>query len=394
LVAHALRTTSAATVLWFALGAAPLAAQKLEPLPPVMPPAESVAPPAGSGPWGAPASAEAPLLARAMQAYETQRAVPTDLPPPVGYGPPPPGTDTAPPPQDYPPLGAEIVVSPDPLADPLAEPPPVAALGPAPSGPPGSKPGVVQAAVFNATWLPALGGDGFGQTDLETYLTLGFPCPTRDSPLVLTPGFETHFLAGPSQPALPEQLYDAYFQFRWLTTLAEVWGVDLAVTPGWHSDFEQSSSDALRITARGIVSYDWSPRLKLIGGLVYLDRTDVNFLPVGGVIWTPSEDWRWELLAPRPRIAYRCAAWDDVEHWAYLAGEFGGGSWAIEGPGGPEVLNAQDYRLLAGWERKTAGGINGRLELGYVFGRKYQFSDGQPDFKPDDTLLLRGGVSY
>ena len=168
----------------------------------------------------------------------------------------------------------------------------------------------------------------------------------------------------------------------------------MAVAPGWHSDFEQSSSEALRITGRVILAYDWSPNLKLIGGLVYLDRTDVNFLPAAGIIWTPTPDWRFEIIAPRPRVAYRLKEQGEMQDWLYLAGEFGGGSWAIEGPNGPEVLNAQDYRLVSGYERRREGFMTGRLELGYVFGRSYQFSNGQPDFDPSSTLLVRGGLSY
>lgn len=373
------KTWLALTVAWLTLAPRGATAQKLESLPPVMAATDPVAPAPGFGLLERD-SAEPPLVARAMQAYETERAIPMAEPPPTGYGPPAPV---------YLPDGAELIVPELPEAE--ASP---AVLGARPSGPQGAKPGVLQAAVFNATWMPALESNGFAQTDLETYVTFGFPCPTRDSPLVITPGFETHFLSGYSSPALPAQLYDAYVQFRWLTKLSDAWGIDMAVAPGWHSDFEQASDEALRITGRVIVSYDWSPNLRLIGGLVYLDRTDVNFLPAAGVIWTPTPDWRFELIAPRPRIAYRLNEQGELQTWLYVAGEFGGGSWAIEGPNGPEVVNAQDYRVLAGYERRREGFMTGRVELGYVFGRKYQFSDGQPDFDPSSTLLVRGGLSY
>jgi len=369
--------------------AAPCAswAQKLESLPPVMAPTSPEAPAPGFGMLGRPE--ETPRIAKAMQAYETERAIPTAEPPPTGYGPPAPIII---------PDGAETVVPDGMLSegllsgDELEESPVI--IGAKATGPPGAKPGVLQAAVFNATWMPALQNDGFAQTDLETYVTLGFPCPTRDSPLIITPGFETHFLSGYSSPALPAQLYDAYLQFRWLTKLSDAWGLDMAVAPGWHSDFEQSSSEALRITGRVILAYDWSPNLKLVGGLVYLDRTDVNFLPAGGLIWTPTPDWRFEAIAPRPRVAYRWKEQGTIQDWLYLAGEFGGGSWAIEGPNGPEVVNAKDYRVIGGYEHRRDGFMTGRLELGYVFGRSYQFSNGQPDFDPSSTLLVRGGLSY
>ena len=50
--------------------------------------------------------------------------------------------------------------------------------------------------------------------------------------------------------------------------------------------------------------------LRVIAGLIYLDRYDVNILPAGGLIWTPSDDQRHEIVFPRPRLAWRVAESD------------------------------------------------------------------------------------
>ena len=35
-------------------------------------------------------------------------------------------------------------------------------------------------------------------------------------------------------------------------------------------------------------------------GVDYLDRDDVRLLPVFGLLWTPSDDWRIDLVQPFP----------------------------------------------------------------------------------------------
>ena len=52
------------------------------------------------------------------------------------------------------------------------------------------------------------------------------------------------------------------------------------------------------------------------------------------------------------------------------------------------------YRVLLGMERKLNGGAGYRLEGGYVFGREITFASGLGDFNPQDTFILRGGVTY
>jgi hypothetical protein len=59
--------------------------------------------------------------------------------------------------------------------------------------PPGAKPGILQQAFFQATELPKLDASGLGLTTLEKTITLGMPCPTIESPLLVT--------AAPTSPA-------------------------------------------------------------------------------------------------------------------------------------------------------------------------------------------------
>jgi len=266
--------------------------------------------------------------------------------------------------------------------------------------PPGAKPGALQQAIVTVTELPRLGSDGLGLTTIDTSLTIGLPAPTVDSPLLLTPGFGATFVdevPGPTDPGLPAGLYDAWLQARWLRKVGSRLGVDLAVAPGWYSDMQNSSAQALRITGHGFGAWEWNESLRVVAGVIYLDRDDVNMLPAGGLLWTPDEGRRFELLFPRPRLAWRVAREARAAHWLYLAGEFGGNQWAVRrDDGADDVVVYHDYRLLAGWERRPEDlGANWRLETGWVTGRlvEYYVTD-TADYHPADTFLVRLGVWY
>jgi len=263
--------------------------------------------------------------------------------------------------------------------------------------PPGAKPGMLQQVIFTATELPNLGGDGLGLTVLDTSLSLGLPAPTVDSPLILTPGFGATLLDAPGNVDLPPALYENYVQARWMRKVGKRLGIDLAVAPGWYSDFRNDSPQALRITGHGFAAWEASETLRVVGGLIYLDRYDVDYLPAGGLLWTPSADTRFEILFPRPRLAWRIAERPRDAHWAYLAAEFGGNQWAMQSAtGADEVVVIRDYRLLAGWERRPADlGISWRLETGFVFGRTVEYYDSATaGFNPTDTFVVRASAWY
>ncbi|MCE9547233.1 MAG: DUF6268 family outer membrane beta-barrel protein [Planctomycetia bacterium] len=256
--------------------------------------------------------------------------------------------------------------------------------------------GFFQKINFDTTYLPGGNVSDFGMMDFALSSTYALPFPARDRPLVITPGVEAHYLDGPAGADVPPHLYDFWLKIRTLGKLGDRWGYDMAVSPGWHSDLDYNSGNALRVTGYGFAAYTWSDTVQILLGVMYLDRSNVRLIPAAGVIWTPDEDTRVELTAPRPRLARRISTSDCAEQWVYLAGEYGGGTWAIEQAGGvQDLMTYSDYRLLLGWERKTAGGINTLVEAGYVFGRQISFTQSNAaDFSPTDTMLIRFGAKY
>lgn len=263
--------------------------------------------------------------------------------------------------------------------------------------PPGAKEGALQRVEVQQTYLPDLGGDSLSVVDLENSFTIGLPFPDRDSPLLITPGFDVHLLSGPTSTDLPAHLYDTYLSVRWLRRVNDKILLNSSVSPGWFSDWESNETDALRAPAQSLIVYEWTAQTQLIAGLVYLDRVDINFLPAGGVIYRPNDSVRIEAVVPRPKIAVRVRQNRRFEDWLSIAGEFGGGQWAIErADGRDDILINRDYRVVLGLERKNlVGMLGGRVEVGYVFGRVYQYRQTHdPDYEPGDTVLIRGGLIY
>jgi hypothetical protein len=273
-------------------------------------------------------------------------------------------------------------------------------LQPQPGLPPGARAGIFQKVYATGTWLPAFSDepDALGLGELETGLVFGFPMLRRDTPLLVTPQFGVHFLDNAGALDLPTELYDAAVEFRHLRKLvASPWGIDVATTVGYYSDYEQSASDALRVTGRGIAAYEASPTTKYVIGVAYLNRAGASVLPIAGLIYQPDPTVKWELVFPRPRIAWQTANSTVAdEEWLYVGGEFGGGVWSITRPstGDLDLINYSDWRLLAGYERKIQGGLSWRLEGGYAFNRELEYDSTTPDVSLDDSVFLRGGLTY
>jgi hypothetical protein len=161
------------------------------------------------------------------------------------------------------------------------------------------------------------------------------------------------------------------------------------------SDFDHVSSDSLRFLGRGLASIAASPNLDVLVGAVYLDRIDVKLLPAGGVYWRPTPEWDLYLVFPNPKARKFLSAIGNSKWYGYAAGEYGGGSWTVERALRDDRIDYNDIRVIGGlgWETQTL--IRGHIEIGYVFDREIIFASGlPPNFRPDDTFMIRAGVDF
>lgn len=244
------------------------------------------------------------------------------------------------------------------------------------------------------TSLTEVFGDtsSFGITSFDLRGTLEFG---RLPGVFVTPQFGWHILAGPRSTDMPPQLYDLSLDFSMYRPVGDKWLLNVALTPSVFTDGNNLSGEALRMMGRGMAYYTASPTLQWAGGIVYLDRTDLPVLPAFGAVCTPREDVRFELLFPKPRLAWRQWYSPVVEQWVYVTGELGGQSWAIQrASGADDIATYRDLRFVLGLERKRTSGQSWFVEGGYVFGREIEYESNVGGASFNDTGFLRVGGTF
>ena len=211
----------------------------------------------------------------------------------------------------------------------------------------------------------------------------------------VTPQFGWHVLAGPRATDLPSQLYDFSVDLSMYRPVGDAWLFNVALTPSVFTDGDNVSGDALRIMGRAMAYYTASPTVQWAGGIVYLDREDLPVLPALGVVYTPREDVRFELMFPKPRLAWRQWTSPAEEQWVYVTGELGGQSWGIvRASGADDIGTYRDLRFILGLERKQTSGTSWFVEAGYVFGREVEYQSNIGGASLTDTGFVRVGGAF
>ena len=242
-------------------------------------------------------------------------------------------------------------------------------------------------------------GDDLNTTEFDLRSTHGLrgapPFVTLSPGLnVLTPDGPVTADFAPPGPDLPGALWGLNAELMAFMPLSEKWAAQAAVAPGLFTDFENAGGDAFRIPGRVLGIYTHSPRTQFTVGAVFLDREDVTWLPALGLIHRPTDRTTLEFILPRPRVVHRF--WGESKAdggFGYLAGELGGGSWAVErADGSDDVATLSDLRLLGGFEVKRDGRVGLLAETGWVFNRDVEYAGGAGDADFGDAWLFRVGV--
>ena len=273
------------------------------------------------------------------------------------------------------------------------DPPPLAGTAAALTDPPNA---ALTDFRLSQTYLPRFGRTGFGNHDTDLAAQFAFPgWDPLGKPLLLKGGVGVHAWDGPAaDPGLPGAVYDFYLDLGWKPRPAEWLFLDLGLTPGLYTDLRAFPHEAFRPRGRGLAVVALSERLQFVGGVLYVNRNGTKVIPAGGVLWTPDEATRCQLVFPQPKAARRLASRGGAEWWVYLAGEFGGGTWAYERPdGSTNSVDLNDYRVILGGELKRAYGWALRAEAGYVWGRELVPLNA-PRVTPADTLMARLALVY
>ncbi|MEL7496351.1 MAG: hypothetical protein AAFN77_01985 [Planctomycetota bacterium] len=252
------------------------------------------------------------------------------------------------------------------------------------------------------TWIVGDNDNQLNINELELATTATIPNFLGSTqPLRISPGFIWHWLDGPDSAVvpgfdLPPRVYSAYLAFDHMTNPANNFGLENNFTIGVYSDFDNTSSNSLRLTGKLV---GWS-RINdyTVGklGVEYFDRVNVKILPAFGIYMAPNSDIRWDLYFPRTKLAHRWPNLGDFEVWGYIGAEYGGGSWAIDRSNGtPDQVDINDVRSFLGFEWMGPRRVTGFMEIGYVFEREIIYRSAPNNgLKLEDAFMWRSGLAF
>lgn len=252
------------------------------------------------------------------------------------------------------------------------------------------------------TWINGDSDNELGLNELELATTLTLPNFLGSTqPLRVSPGFVFHWVDGPDSTVnpnfdLPSRLYSSYLSFDHMTNPKNQFGLENNLTIGFYSDFQDYSSDGLRLTGKLL---GWN-RINdyTVGkfGVEYLDRVDLKLLPAFGVYMAPNPNIRWDLYFPRTKLAHRLPNAGNYEVWSYVGAEYGGGSWVLDRRDGTaDQADINDVRGYLGLEWMGPRRVTGFFEVGYVFEREIVYrSDPNNPLKVEDAFMLRSGLAF
>lgn len=246
---------------------------------------------------------------------------------------------------------------------------------------------------MRGAWLTGGGRRGFGVAEFDLSYT-GYLGYNELPPLTISPGFGLHFWSGPRDLPLPPRVYDLYLDLQWRPIERETWGLSCGITPGFYGDFERFDHRTFQLTGWLMADVALSEQWQVAAGLAYIRQLESHLLPVGGLIWSPNDDMRLELLIPNPRFTHRYHTTQSGSHWWYVGGQLGGGSWAVaDTPNSNALVGYSDLRISLGSEFLGARGDGWSAEIGYVFSRQITV-DQYEAFAPSSAVLFQASILY
>lgn len=238
--------------------------------------------------------------------------------------------------------------------------------------------------------------DQLGMVEFESQPLSQAVFNTEHQPVAVGSSFGARWLSGPDITDLPPQLFNILINVGTAFQYNDRVTVDAMISPGWFTDFSNKGVEAFRLPWHLISYFQTDSDWQWVLGVTDLARDDIRYLPVVGMVYSsPESIVRLDLVFPKPRVAMKVSQTPQETQWLYLAGELGGGSWAISrADRAYDVVTYRDYRLMCGLESKGARGHAVRIEGGWVFSRSIEYRSDVGNYNPPDSAMVRISADY
>ncbi len=216
-----------------------------------------------------------------------------------------------------------------------------------------------------------------------------------DSALTLSVGggYALKHIESSPGAALPSDLHALTLETGLNYRLSDRSFASLKITPGFYSDFGDLGSDDLRMPLLALGGYTFENGISVIGGFLYrFGYHAAAFIPALGLTYQPNEQWRIDLVMPRPGVTYSASR----QLRFSLAGDLASDEYQLKDRShGAEVLRYSDYKLIGGVDYLPIPPVKISAAAGYAFERKFLFHDGpRQDVRLDGAPFLRLAIDY
>ncbi|MDR0520501.1 MAG: hypothetical protein LBH00_01470 [Planctomycetaceae bacterium] len=242
--------------------------------------------------------------------------------------------------------------------------------------------------------------NSFGMDKIDLRMQLAFPCTlipdngTNSSHtgfFYAAPGGSIVWWNGPvSSPGMAPNGFEAYVDFGAEPKLNDAFRVNAWGRFGIFSDFEKISSQSFRFIGKVEGIFRTQDQMRVHFGVLYLGRERVQWLPTGGIVWNPDENWEVKAVFPNPKISRRLWSEKQTEWRGYVCADYAGGSWSIDPLG---LTDYNDVRLGMGMDYALQGQVGCYFEFGGSFAREL-YSNGHRWAKPPTVLYIKTGIVF
>jgi hypothetical protein len=173
---------------------------------------------------------------------------------------------------------------------------------------------------------------------------------------------------------LPQDLHALFFEAGVRYRINDKAFASIKLSPGFCSDFKDLGSEDLRMPTLALGGYEFDNGITVVGGFMYRFGSRAKaFTPALGLIYQPSQYWKFDLVLPRPAVTYFASR----QLQLFVAGDVTSDEYELKGQSfGAKAIKYSDIKAMVGVNYFPVPAVKISTAIGHTFDRKFVFYDG------------------